>query len=48
MIWKILCVSNIVCNVFLTITFGIVIYKTVKSSRQKKSSQPTYRKYGTK
>lgn len=48
MIWKILCISNIACNVFLTITFGIVIYKTIKANRQKKSTQSTYRKYGTK
>lgn len=48
MVWKILCISNIVFNVFLTVVFGMVIYKTIKSNRQKKSTQPVYRKYGSK
>lgn len=43
-IWKILCISNIVFNVFASVTLGLAVYKTLKS----KKKQPQYNKYGTK
>lgn len=43
--WKVLCISNIVFNVFASVTLGLAVYKTLKS---KKKVQPQYKKYGSK
>lgn len=45
LVWKILCISNIIFNVFASLTLGMAVYRVYK---QKKKLQPIKKTGGNK
>lgn len=37
MFWKVLCVTNSVLNIFVSVVLGLVVYRVVKQSKKRKN-----------
>lgn len=37
MFWKVLCVTNSVLNIFVSVVLGMVVYRVVKQAKKRKN-----------